>query len=148
MATSNANPLETSRARLAEVQHDLTDRLDALRRTAVRKAQLVAGESRARGLGAVYAATATALDAAATAAKTLPGASGFAQTLETRAQEATARGAELTQPPIANYDELNVKEVCAQLDELDAWQLTQVKRYEEAHKQRKTVLGAVGRLLD
>jgi hypothetical protein len=42
--------------------------------------------------------------------------------------------------PIADYDELNVKSVRAALVGLDRVDLHKIARYEEAHKNRKTVL--------
>jgi hypothetical protein len=49
--------------------------------------------------------------------------------------------------PIRNYDELTVDEVNDHLDDLSAKQLEQIRRYENEHKGRKTVLEAVARKL-
>ncbi len=48
--------------------------------------------------------------------------------------------------PFAGYDDLNAKSIVAQLSELTRIQLIHVKRYEQVHKTRKTVLSAVERL--
>lgn len=46
----------------------------------------------------------------------------------------------ITRAPIADYDDLNVKTIRGALGELDRLELHKVARYEEAHKNRKTVL--------
>ena len=48
--------------------------------------------------------------------------------------------------PFPGYDDLNAKSIVAQLSELTRIKLVHVKRYEQAHKTRKTVLSAVDRL--
>ena len=57
-----------------------------------------------------------------------------------RLQEA---GAAWSRPPIDGYDEMNVHQKRAALAGLDAWGLEKVRRYEQAHKARKTVLAEV-----
>ncbi len=51
-----------------------------------------------------------------------------------------------TVAPFTGYDDLNAKSVISQLGELTRIQLVHVKRYEQVHKARKTVLAAVDRL--
>ncbi|MGC6492451.1 MAG: hypothetical protein ACON5B_06375 [Myxococcota bacterium] len=53
-----------------------------------------------------------------------------------------------TEPPISDYDALNVREVASQIDGLDHVSLLKVKHHESSHKARKTVLKAVGKELD
>lgn len=50
-------------------------------------------------------------------------------------------------PPIPGYDELNVKQVNEHLDELGYLDLLKVRRYEQAHKARKTVIDGIDREL-
>ncbi len=54
---------------------------------------------------------------------------------------------DLIAPPINDYDELNVKQVNEALQELDAYSLLKVQEYEEAHKNRVTVLREIERLM-
>jgi hypothetical protein len=49
--------------------------------------------------------------------------------------------------PIANYDKLTAKEVIFLLDDLTVSQLKRVHRYEQEHRNRKTVLTKIDRLL-
>ena len=53
-----------------------------------------------------------------------------------------------TQPPVPDYDALNVKEVGQQLYELAYVDLLRVRRWEETHKNRVTVLRATERELE
>lgn len=50
-----------------------------------------------------------------------------------------------TRPPIADYEDKNVREVMAALRELDAFGLLRVQRHESANKNRKTILDAIVR---
>jgi hypothetical protein len=50
-----------------------------------------------------------------------------------------------TRPPIAGYDELNVREIRQALHDLDHLGLLRIRRHEQTHKARKTVLDAVDR---
>ena len=56
----------------------------------------------------------------------------------------TAEGA----PPIADYDELSAPRILPELDDLDDDQLTQVLRYEQAHRGRATVINRIKQLQD
>lgn len=49
--------------------------------------------------------------------------------------------------PIADYEQLTVPEITRQLGDLDPKELRGIRRYEERHKARKGVLGAVDRKL-
>lgn len=49
--------------------------------------------------------------------------------------------------PIPNYQHLTVAEVKGQLESLDKNQLEQIRRYEKAHNQRKTLLELLDRVL-
>lgn len=53
-----------------------------------------------------------------------------------------------TAPPLAEYDELNVRKVMAALRDLDHFGLLKVQRYEAANKNRKTILDAIQREFD
>jgi hypothetical protein len=58
------------------------------------------------------------------------------------------RLAAFTQPPIATYYALNVKEIGQALDTLAYVDLLRVRRWEETHKNRVTVVRAVERELE
>ena len=49
--------------------------------------------------------------------------------------------------PIAGYDDLTAAEVAAELDSMSDAELRQVRSYEKANANRKTVLGAIERKL-
>lgn len=53
------------------------------------------------------------------------------------------RLAQLQRPPIAGYDDLNVKSIREALRGIGRVDLLKVARYEEAHKHRKTVLADI-----
>jgi len=50
-------------------------------------------------------------------------------------------------PPVAEYDGLNVREVTSALPDLGYVELLRLRRYEETHKNRKTVITAVDKAL-
>ncbi len=70
-------------------------------------------------------------------ASEVPMVAGMAPKVEGAVQD---RLGKITRAPIAEYDELNVKAIRAALADLDRLDLRKVARYEEAHKNRKTVL--------
>lgn len=53
----------------------------------------------------------------------------------------------LSQPQVEGYDGLNVKQVNAQLDQLSVYDLAKLKLYEQARKNRVTILREVERRL-
>lgn len=53
-----------------------------------------------------------------------------------------------TTPPLADYDELNVRKVMSDLRDLDHLGLLRVQRYEAQHKNRKTIHDAIEREMD
>lgn len=55
---------------------------------------------------------------------------------------------EATRPPIANYNDLGVRNIIPELRELGLVGLLKVKRAEEAGKQRKTILDAIDREME
>lgn len=62
--------------------------------------------------------------------------------------EIEARKQALQSPSIEDYDGLNVKQVNSELESLDYYQLQKLRTYEQAHKNRVTILREVDRLLD
>ena len=49
--------------------------------------------------------------------------------------------------PISGYDELNAEEVGSSLENLSAQELSEVREYEKANKNRETVIGQIDRKL-
>jgi hypothetical protein len=62
--------------------------------------------------------------------------------------EAAAPAAAELSPPFEGYDELNVRQVTERLSEMTPEELTRVREYEQATKNRVTVLRAVEKLLE
>jgi hypothetical protein len=65
---------------------------------------------------------------------------------EEEAAEAAESDAPL-EPPFAEYDELNVKQLSTRFTDLNAEQLEQALVYEQANKERKTVIETLERML-
>lgn len=53
-----------------------------------------------------------------------------------------------TTPPLADYDELNVRKVMSSLRDLDRFGLLRTAHHERSHKNRKTILDAIEREMD
>jgi hypothetical protein len=51
-------------------------------------------------------------------------------------------------PPIEGYDEMNVGEVTEQLDSLSEAELRRVRTYEQANKNRETLITQIDRRLE
>ncbi len=143
MAATNTNPLDLSKARLADLQDAISQRVDALKHGA----DIAIGTTRDASLGLTYSTSAAAIDRAAKVTRALPLGKPLADLLQQQATALTDRELQLQMPNIPDYDTLNVREVTEALQELGPWELSKVRRYEAAHKKRKTVLGALDRLL-
>jgi len=63
--------------------------------------------------------------------------------------DATRTSAEIAagQPPIADYEEMNVEEITEQLDGLSEAELSRVRNYEQGNKNRGTLIAEVDRRL-
>jgi hypothetical protein len=59
----------------------------------------------------------------------------------------SAKGSPTAQPPFEGYDDLAATEVIARLEGLKAEALRSVRAYEQAHRNRRTVLGRIAQLL-
>lgn len=70
-----------------------------------------------------------------------------ANRLEEAATRLKSQEAALFAPPVEDYDELNVKQICQEIRDLDAHSLLKVESYEKANKNRVTVLREVERLM-
>ncbi len=97
--------------------------------------------SRAYGLGAV------ALSGIADVGERVPLMGERAGGLRERAASWQKAGQAVVGPPIADYDDLNVKQVSEALEGLNEYELEKVRRYEVANKDRVTVLRAIDSLL-
>ncbi len=77
-------------------------------------------------------------------------AQGFARGRPGRAETAEPApgpASSTERPPFAGYDDLVATEVIARLDRLGTEALRSVRAYEQAHRNRRTVLGRVAQLL-
>lgn len=121
----------------------LADRGNALRLRARRRvhAMRLDGESR---LFRFQVGTLEQIDGLLLRTPKWPGLKQVADGAEKLVQK---RLAAFTAPPIANYDDLAAKDIGHRLGELAYVDLLRVRRWEETHKARKTVLAAVEREL-
>ena len=64
--------------------------------------------------------------------------------------DATRTSAEIAagQPPIADYEEMNVEEITEQLDGLSEAELRRVRNYEQRNKNRETLIAQIDRKLE
>ena len=147
MTPSLLSRLKNSRQRLESLQEDLMEGKDNMREQSARlrhrfeeRSSDVAGRMRDASLTTIYEFGATTFTRAAELGDKAPmvkeGAVRLRQTAEAleEAREAVSR------PAIADYDNLNVKEVAQALDGLSNYELEKVRRYEAANKDRVTVL--------
>lgn len=58
-----------------------------------------------------------------------------------------AKGSSTAHPPFEGYDDFAATEVIARLEGLNAEALRSVRAYEQAHRNRRTVLGRIAQLL-
>jgi len=77
-------------------------------------------------------------------------ATGAAGAMADTTAEATRSAAESAtgQPPIAGYDEMNVGEITSRLDGLSEAELRRVRNYEQANKNRGTLIAQIDRRLE
>ncbi len=75
-------------------------------------------------------------------------AQGFARGRPgTSASRPSAKASSTVHPPFEDYDDLAATEVIARLEGLDTEALRAVRAYEQAHRNRRTVLGRIAQLL-
>ncbi len=137
--------------RAKQQRAELTDRAESLRTRLTRQSQLALGQLRDGSLTLAYQTAATTLRAAGdvlgkTPVQPKPVAQS-ATRLKECAEHWSGRAAHIARPPVDDYDDLNVKEVRAAMDDLDFYQLEKLAAYEAAHKNRVTVLRDVERRL-
>jgi len=119
---------------------DAPEKLQTRSQEVGRKLRERLGELRDEGEERAWEIEKRALEAAGgliERASEVPMVAGVAPKVEGAVQD---RLGKITQPPIDGYDELNVKSIRIAMGELDRLDLVKVARYEEAHKNRKTVL--------
>lgn len=143
MVSTLEQKFSESKDRIKKVQEDVTRRVDAIREDLWRKQAIATGRLRDESLQTVYNIQSQAFGQAAELLDRVPSLDKSARDLRERAAEAQQAEEDVARPPIANYDELNVKEVGEAIEGLDAWSLEKVRTYEEANKNRVTVLRAV-----
>ncbi len=143
MVSNIEQNISDTKGRIREIQQDLTRRAGELREDLWRRQQLASGKLRDESLLTAYGIKRAAFGQAAELLHKIPSLDQPAQQFRAIAEEAQAAEAALAKPPIADYDELNVKQVTDALEALDAWGLQKVRTYEEQNKGRVTVLRAV-----
>ena len=139
MAQSTLSKLNLSKQRLNQLQESLQEKGEEVRQESARLRDV--------SLTRLYEAGANTLSKAAQWLDKLPGAQDGAEQLREAAQASEQAGAAVQRPPIADYDELNVRQVEDALEGLSAYELEKVRRYEEANKDRVTVYRAIDRQL-
>lgn len=153
MTQLRLSKFEFSKKGLAELQETLlakgeevSDQSTRLRKQFEQRSSMVAGRLLDVSLERLYDAGATTLSTAANWLDKVAVAREGAEQLRESAKAAAKAKTAITLPPIENYDDLNVKEVNEALGGLSAYELDKVRRYEEAHKNRVTVLREIERL--
>lgn len=139
--------LEDVPEELAEKGEEVLERGEELRKDVEKRSTELAERLRDGTLKTVYKTSAATLSAAANWGDRVPFVRQQANTLRDRADSLREAEEAVERPPIDDYDELNVREVADELDDLSDYQLQKVRRYEEANKDRVTVLRDVDRLL-
>lgn len=132
---------------LTEQLGNQREKLDTLRRSVTHRAEELGGRIKDEGLGTALRAGAQALGGLARVGQRIPTASKLAQTFAARAEALDEVREALQKPSIANYDDLNVKQVQDAIESLNRWQLVKTRAYETASKNRKTVLAAIDQRL-
>lgn len=154
MSQSLLSKFELSEERLAQLQEEVRKKRQQAREQSqqlwrsveVRSAD-VTGRLRDDSLTTVYEAGANALSKAADWLDQVPLARDGAEGLRQRSADLEEARQSIEQPPVDDYDEMNVREVDEALDGLTVCQLQKVRRYEEANKDRVTVLRSIERRL-
>lgn len=135
--------LNEGKRRLETLQEDVAKRASRIQRGLERSQ----GRFKDNSLERVYALGGTALGRVADVTGKV-GLDRATDVLKKEAKELEQARESIAKPPIADYDELNVKQVIAELDGLTAWELDKLAEYENANKARKTVAREVERRLN
>jgi hypothetical protein len=139
MSGSVFSKLDVSKQRLSELQDELFQKGEEVRDQSQRL--------RDASVKRLFQAGATTLSTAAELLERVPYGQKRADLLRRQADSAQEASAAVDLPPIADYDELNVKQVREALEGLSIYELDKVRRYEKANKDRVTVLRDVDRLI-
>lgn len=155
MTQLRLSKFDLSKKGLTELQETLlakgeevSDQSLRLRKQFEQRSSMVAGRLRDASLERLYDAGATTLSTAADLLDKVAVARDSAEQLRESAKAAAQAKSAVNLPPIANYDELNVQQVKDELQSLSSYGLDKVRRYEEAHKNRVTLLRELQRLSD
>lgn len=152
MAQSILSRFNLSKERLEDFQTELLHKGEdvcgqgaRLRNELEQRSTKVAGRLRDASLTKIYDLGAATLSRAAEWSDRVPVVSEGAGELRERAEALQTAREDVKRPPIDDYDDLNVKQVAEALDGLSVYELEKVRRYEEANKDRVTVLRDVER---
>ena len=135
--------LNTSKETMVKLQDDVMQRATDAKR------DIESGRERLRdeSLSTLYEVGKNALERAADLAAKVDVLAGPSEKLQQEAAELESAQEALTKPALADYDTLNVKEVIAGFDDLSAYDLEKIERYEKNNKNRKTILREVEKRL-
>lgn len=131
-------------------QQRVTQHLGKVQRDLTRQRQLLVGKLHDDSLDALYTRAHSALSSASQVLELAPDVApvtASAGRLDAAQLRIASRQSRLHAPPIAGYDDLNVKQVNDALGALGAHDLLKVERYERDHKNRVTVLREIERLM-
>ncbi len=137
--------LETFQDDLVHRRDDVCDRGAELRRQIEQRSTTAAGRLRDASLTTIYEFGASTLSTAAELTGKVPVVGSGAEGLRERAEALQSASRDVQRPPIDDYDDLNVRQVSEALDGLTVYELAKVREYEEANKDRVTVLRDVKR---
>lgn len=137
------NTLNESKTRLNQLQTELTERAEKLRNQFTIQQDLILGRVRETSYDQFYSWSGAATRAAAEASERLPLLGKKLQaSLNERAEQLDAARDALSRPALEGYDELNVREITAALENLSAYEIEKIRLYEQANKNRVTVIRA------
>jgi hypothetical protein len=143
-----------SRERLTELQSSLLHKSEDVREKGLRlrrelesRSVEVTGQLKDASLTTLYEVGSTTLSTAAQWGEKLPVLENESRLLRDKAAALEAARQEVQRPGVALYDELNVKQILEALDGLSTYELRKLSRYEEANKNRVTILREVERRL-
>ena len=135
--------LNLSKERIEELQQGLVTKREELEKRSTK----TAGRLKDASLTTIYEFGANTLGRAAELSEGVPVVGGRADGLRKQAESLKEASAKVQRPPIEGYDDLNVQEVSQALEGLNAYELEKVRRYEEANKDRVTVIRAIDSLI-
>ncbi|MCO4761342.1 MAG: hypothetical protein KC502_07550 [Myxococcales bacterium] len=141
-ATEIKNHADALKTQADALLTEFVERAESLQSQAIRRAVVTGGALRSDAVVAACDAGAAALTEASRRLDGKEGTDGVVEKLRGWTQSLAKTKDAANTPAIEGYDSLNVRDVVAALPSLSLWQVEQVRRHEEMHKNRVTVLRA------